>query len=382
MLKWVDQSGNRWLITLFQGYSVPLTDEIINQAVDRYWREHDRYSKLSEFVGEVCRKLLDANVIRGSVQWRAKNPDRLKAKLLKYKATNHRATEFTDVDSVFKVLKDLAGARITCYVEAERARVVDLVVKAFAGFGHDGKVEPDRKDHPPEFYRATHCMVQIKHDALIGRYANLKGLGCEVQVCSLLAHAYNEIEHDLRYKPLAGHLSEPEENLLNALGHLMEVGDTIINQTLDAVAARQKQNNAEFEDEYDFVARMRPLFSDAHNFATNAGQLYEACTKLGLDTPEKIMTDLQWTDTTPQTGKSLAEQLAAVVNPDSATQLEIDPMSSDQLLVLLVRNPQHVDRLKQYYPSGRGVGRAPRLLSVAKRLHDLPPPQHGGVSIE
>jgi len=354
---------------------MPLSDDVINQAVERYWREYDRYTKLSEFVGEACRKLLDANVIRGSVQWRAKNPDRLRAKLLKYKARGDRAAEFTDVDSVFRVLKDLAGTRITCYVEDERPRVVDLVVKAFAGFGAGGAVQPDIKDHPPQFYRATHCMVQLKEDDLVGRYANLKGLGCEVQVCSLLAHVYNEIEHDLRYKPLAGQLSKQENDLLNALGHLMETGDTIINHTLDAVTARQKQNNAEFEDEYDFVARMRPLFPDAGNFATNAGQLYEACIKLGLDTPEKIKTALVWNDGTPQAGMALAERLAAVVNPDQSTQLEIDPSSSDQLLMLLLESQPRVEQLKHHYPSGRGVGRAPRLLSVAKRLHELPAQQ-------
>ncbi len=63
-----------------------LTPEIINSAVDRYWREFDRYAKLSEFVGEVCRKLLHEHAIRGSVQWRAKSADRLSAKLLKYMA--------------------------------------------------------------------------------------------------------------------------------------------------------------------------------------------------------------------------------------------------------------------------------------------------------
>jgi ppGpp synthetase/RelA/SpoT-type nucleotidyltranferase len=153
-----------------------LTNELIDKAVERYWREYDRYSKLAEFFGEACQDLLDANVIRGSVQWRAKNPDRLRAKLQKYKASNDRVAEFTDLDSIFRVLKDLAGARITTYVEDDREKVIMLVTKKFAGFGADAAVEPIRKDKPPEFYRATHCMVQVKEDDLVGRYANLKGL--------------------------------------------------------------------------------------------------------------------------------------------------------------------------------------------------------------
>ncbi len=350
---------------------MPLTDDIIDQAVQRYWREYDRYAKLSEFVGEACQKLLDANVIRGSVQWRAKNPDRLKSKLLKYQSNGDHDTELTDVDSVFRVLKDLAGARITCYVENEREGVVDLLAKHFDGTGPNGEVIADVKNQTGGFYKATHCAVQIKDEYLVGRYKNLRGLSCEVQVCSLLAHVYNEIEHDLRYKTLSGALSRAEGELLDALGHLVQTGDTIINQTLEAVAVRHKQLQSAFEDEYDFVARMRPLFPDASNFAINAGHLFKACVKLGLDTPEKIKDELKWDGSTAETGKIVAERLAKVVNSEDATQLEIDPLSSDQLLVLLLRDDSLVEKLKVHHPSGRGIGRGPRVLSVAKRLQDL-----------
>jgi ppGpp synthetase/RelA/SpoT-type nucleotidyltranferase len=351
-----------------------LSLELIEQAVARYWREYDRYAKLAEFVGDACRKLLDENVIRGSVQWRPKNPDRLRLKLQKQMASGDHAAEYTDLDSVFRVQKDLAGTRITTYVETERPKVVTLVQKRFGGFAPDGSVTTDVKDKTGQFYRATHCMVRIQDPELVGRYQNLKGLGCEVQVCSLLAHVYNEIEHDLRYKPLTGTLSPKENSLLNGLGHLMETGDIIIDQTLDAVEMRQKQNVAEFEDEYDFVARMRPLFPQAENFAANAGQLHEVCIKLGLDSPDKLKQALNWQDDTAQNGLNLANKLADYVNPQGG-QLEIDPGSSDPLLVLLLEDPDRVEKLKELYPSGQGIGRAPRFLSVAKQLHSMPEAQ-------
>lgn len=349
-----------------------LTQDLIEKAVERYWREYDRYAKLAEFVGDACRRVLDDNVIRGSIQWRPKNPDRLRLKLQKQMANGDHAAEYTDLDNVFTVLKDLAGARITTYVETDRPKVVALVQKRFAGFAAGGTVAADVKDKPGQFYRATHCMVRIKDEDLIGRYQNLKGLGCEVQVCSLLAHVYNEIEHDLRYKPLAGALSNKEDTLLNGLGHLMDTGDIIINHTLDAVEIRQKQNTADFDDEYDFVARMRPLFPQAENFATNAGQLHEACAKLGLSSPDKIKQALNWQADTAQKGQARAQQLANAVNPNQNIQLEVDPLSSDQLLVLLLADNGRVEKLKELYPSGRGVGRAPRFLSVAKHLQDIP----------
>ncbi|MDD5706591.1 MAG: RelA/SpoT domain-containing protein [Kiritimatiellae bacterium] len=350
---------------------MPLDANTIEQAVERYFREVDRYAKLSEFVGEACRKVLEDNALRGSVQWRAKAPERLRLKLQKQLARGDHAAEFKDVGSVFTVMKDLAGVRVTTYVEADRGKVVELVGKRFAGVVEGGSVVPERKDTNDNFYRATHCVVKLKPTDLVGRYQNLADLGCEVQVCSLLAHVYNEIEHDLRYKPLTGTLSDDENALLNALGHLTASGDTVINQTLNAAAARMRTNTAEFEDVHDFVVRMRVLLPDASNFSVNAGQLYEVCKALGLDSPDCIKQALAWTDETPGQARTLADRLAARVNTNERIQLEVDPLSSDQVLLLVLSDAARVQKLREIYPSGRGIGRAPRFLSVAKQLESL-----------
>lgn len=350
---------------------MPLTQEIIESTVKRYQREYDRYAKLAEYVGDICRKVLDDNVIRGSVQWRAKNSDRLRMKLQKQMVNGEHSAEYDDEESVFHVIKDFSGVRITSYVEGDRQKIVELVQRRFGGHGTNGEVVPDVKDQPGNFYRATHCLVKVRLEDLIGRYQNLEGLGCEVQICSLLAHVYNEIEHDLRYKPFTGTLSQDENSLLNGLGHLMETGDIIINQTLHAVEKRLQDNTSDFEDEYDFVARMRSLFPQADNFGVNAGQLYLVCKNLGLTSPDKVKLGLGWKDDTSEKGKDIASKLSEIVNINPNIQLEIDPLSSDQLLVLLLKKKDYVKQLKGLYPSGRGVGRAPRFLSVAKQLQDM-----------
>ena len=99
---------------------MPLTSSLIDAAVERYWREIDRYEKLAVYVGEACQQLLEKHKIHGLVQWRAKDPGRLRLKLQKYLDTGEHAAEFVDLDSVFRVLKDLAGARITSYVASDR----------------------------------------------------------------------------------------------------------------------------------------------------------------------------------------------------------------------------------------------------------------------
>jgi hypothetical protein len=80
-----------------------LTQKLIDDAVERYWREIDRYEKLTAYVGEACQHLLEKHRIHALVQSRAKDPGRLRLKLEKYLVTGERAAEFVDLDSVFRV---------------------------------------------------------------------------------------------------------------------------------------------------------------------------------------------------------------------------------------------------------------------------------------
>ena len=67
---------------------------------------------------------------------------------------------------------------------------------------------------------------------MIGTYANVSDVPCEVQVCSMMSHVWNEIEHDLGYTrleeearigkagSLAAQLSRLDLVVLDELGYL------------------------------------------------------------------------------------------------------------------------------------------------------------------
>ena len=110
---------------------------------------------------------------------------------------------------------------------------------------------------------------------MIGTYANVSDVPCEIQVCSMMAHVWNEIEHDLGYKPLTGSLSEQERNFLVMLGHAVRQGDMTIGSLFAETERRQREHGGVFTDVYDFVARVRGWFPDI-DFGRNAGPLYEA----------------------------------------------------------------------------------------------------------
>jgi len=163
------------------------------------------------------------------VHWRAKTRESVKKKIdSKYRQ------ELNSVDEAFERIGDLAAVRVLTYVEDDRDTVVDLIKDAFDPPEGKEEIEIDRKDIGGDetFYRATHCQVSMPKDHLVGTYENLGGLSCEIQVCSMLAHIWNELEHDLVYKPQGGNPSSDEKELLKILGNQTLAGDGVIIQLL------------------------------------------------------------------------------------------------------------------------------------------------------
>jgi ppGpp synthetase/RelA/SpoT-type nucleotidyltranferase len=239
-----------------------ISDEVIKKAVQRYQREYDRYLKLCARVADICRtEIVEGNAIRAQVTSRAKSPKSLEGKLRRFAQSGKKT--MPDVDSVFEQIRDLAAVRIATYEQRHEDQMVEFVCKRFAG-ASEQPPEPERKDknreNPNNFYRATHIEVFLSPADIVGTYSNVADVPCEVQVCSMMAHVWNEVEHDLGYKPLAGTLSDQERRFLAMLGNSVRFGDDTIASLFAATEQRQKEQGGSFSDVFDFVARVRGWF--------------------------------------------------------------------------------------------------------------------------
>jgi ppGpp synthetase/RelA/SpoT-type nucleotidyltranferase len=197
-----------------------ISETNIAGAVARYQREYDRYLKLCSRVADICRyEIVEANAIRAHVTFRAKGPKNLEAKLRKFAQTGRKS--LPTLESVFDQVRDLAAVRVATYVQTDEGKVTEAISKRFVG--SNGKaVRVDLKDKhaidPQNFYRATHIEVFLQAKDIVGTYSNVDGVPCEIQVCSMMAHVWNEIEHDIGYKP-TGELSALERTALVNIGH-------------------------------------------------------------------------------------------------------------------------------------------------------------------
>ena len=209
-------------------------ESLVREAVQAYEDQRDKYKKLVDFVHGKCQGLI-RDKIRATIQSRTKDPERYAVKIRRY-LQEDKTQELKDAKQILARSGDLAGVRVTTYVEGDRAKVVELIGKAFSG-PNEGAVRVDIIDGAAknELYRATHCQVIINDSEAVNDNKNLKGVGCEIQVCSLLAHVFNEIEHDITYKPRGVAVEERQRRILKALGGLTLAGDELIVTLLEAV---------------------------------------------------------------------------------------------------------------------------------------------------
>ncbi len=351
-------------------------DDVVN-AVARYERERDRYSKMADAVYELCLDIVKDSNVRATVQRRTKTAKSLEGKLKRKLKKNPPNGGFTDLDSVFKLTGDLAAVRIATYLDADRQKIVDEIKKTFE---LPGEKNPETKESSEfgKHYHAIHCEVLLKAgDLQDGQYSNLAGTSCEIQVCSMMAHVWNEIEHDIVYKPL-GEASQREKECLETLGKLARASDVLIKTLLDASSERidqeakaTREKTTHFDDVHAFVARTRQLFPKLARFAEHAPQLFDVLQELKIVSIAEIekqllsgKTSIDLTDAEKKGGQ-LQEYLKAQREPNLSIELD----TSDMFAVICFS--QKAEQIIQTFPSGRGLGRPMRIVSLAKRFLEM-----------
>ncbi len=266
---------------------------LIEEFIARYRREFDFYDQSARLIAQALESNLQAAGIRSMVTSRAKSPTRLESKVRQRARTKTYAT----LEDVSADIVDLAGARVALYFPGERDQVDRLVRQLFTLL-EPPKVFPSnaKATYKKRFsgYWATHYRVQLKESSLgtaQQRYAEAR---IEIQVASVLMHAWSEVEHDLVYKPFEGTLSDEEYAILDELNGLVIAGEIALERLQKAGEARVAGSERPFENHFDLASHLlsRTALAAAGPLADSAlgrvDLLFEMLKRLNLLTPEQI----------------------------------------------------------------------------------------------
>ncbi len=96
---------------------------------------------------------------------------------------------------------DIVGCRIITYFEDDVEKIVDLIEKEFT-IDKENSIDKKKILDPEKFgYLSYHivCTINAQRGKLI-EYQNYKEIKFEIQIRTILQHAWAEIEHDIGYK--------------------------------------------------------------------------------------------------------------------------------------------------------------------------------------
>lgn len=98
-------------------------------------------------------------------------------------------------------ITDFAGIRVIAFTTADVKHICELIEAEFQ-CDRENSVDKGREMQENQVgYLSVHYIISLdQHREDLAEYSHYKGLKCEIQVRTLLQHAWAEIEHDRNYK--------------------------------------------------------------------------------------------------------------------------------------------------------------------------------------
>jgi len=267
---------------------------LIEDFIARYTKEYDFYDQAGRLAARLLERDLQTAGVRSIVTSRAKSIARLQDKC---RQREQDRGAYSSVDKIFDDIKDLAGVRVALYFPAEGGQVEGIINRLFhvamtkREFSASSKNSSGRKFSG---YSATHYLVQLKEQDLSDQEKRYAAARIEIQVASVLMHAWSEVEHDLVYKPLEGDLSEEEYAALDQLNGLVLAGEIALEMLHKAGQARVAVKGRKIANHYDLAVHLLSRAEEMTGKPVNdAGLgrvdlLFDLISELKINTAEQL----------------------------------------------------------------------------------------------
>jgi len=163
-----------------------MSDDKIKKHIENYKVSKDKYSQFSKSISQLLEQLLKSSNIKfQQITYREKGIDKLKEKYQKSPDL---------VNKKLGEIYDLAGCRVIFYLEEQILEFVEILKKEF-------KIVELGTKSDPSGYNATHIIIKLDdRRSNLAEYSQFSNLICEIQLTTVLFHAWSEINHDIIYK--------------------------------------------------------------------------------------------------------------------------------------------------------------------------------------
>ncbi|RYX86970.1 (p)ppGpp synthetase [bacterium] len=200
-------------MTTFKAYTFDINMK--ESILDNYKKNKKNYHAYRERIINLLTDLLSTeNMVVHQLVGRTKSLESLSKKI------DDKNGKYNSVDDI----TDIVGIRIITYLESDINSIAELVEKEFIK-DEENSVDKRKLQADRFGYKSLHVVVSLNNDRTnLKEYKRYKDFKCEIQIRSILQHAWAEIEHDLGYK---GEISIPEQyrRSFNRVSALLETAD-------------------------------------------------------------------------------------------------------------------------------------------------------------
>ncbi len=203
----------------------------VKKAVNWYKNNRERYKELANNVENIIKEMLiEKDIYYHSIASRAKQVDSFQRKAKREKYTEP-----------LKEITDLAGIRIITLFEKDVYEISDLIKEVFIIDYENSEDKADLLDADKMGYKSVHYIANVTKELVDAElYEQFKDLKFEIQIRSILQHAWAEIEHDRNYK-LKGNLPKHLQRRFYALSGMLEMADREFNLLAEEVDEYKKK---------------------------------------------------------------------------------------------------------------------------------------------
>ncbi|KAF1956101.1 hypothetical protein CC80DRAFT_492391 [Byssothecium circinans] len=268
--------------------------DAIEEFVEHYYKK-THYEALAQRVHDICKASLPED-LQALVTWRCKKRKSLRKKLRNMNAYRVREGRppFQDPKEIEKSIFDLAAVRIALYVPQQKKEVIKAIDKWFPSVEWKGKrgkanhaylckrcgdqleetectmcrTKPDRhaldtvdeialsgtdEIYNPVFagYVADHARVRLSCEQARqpNRLSDWKeDHVVEIQVVSVLLHAWAQVEHDIIYKSIKAKAGVEERQILDSLNGFIISSELLLDQLYTRHKNRVESLKKEFSN--------------------------------------------------------------------------------------------------------------------------------------
>ncbi len=187
-----------------------------SQILQQFEQDGTLYQDLGRTSAELIKMILAAQGLRvHSVTWRSKERDSLARKIASPEKNYQALTDITDI----------CGVRIITYFDDEVDAVAQLVAREFTIDPENSTDKRQLLDMDRFGYQSMHFIAGFSPErCALFEYQRFAERKMEIQIRSILQHAWAEIEHDLGYKSASGVPREIRRRFARVAG-LLELAD-------------------------------------------------------------------------------------------------------------------------------------------------------------